>query len=460
MTPAHKTTAILILAGLVAGSAALLSKQHTSLVKTPADGMDASGLAVNARLQSTHIMQGLDETHMAVTIQAPVVDQAQVRPPVNLAVVIDRSGSMAGEKLSHAKDAARQLVNQLLPTDRVSIISYGSDVVVAFPSARATPAGKAAAFQAISAIYDNGGTNLSGGLVTGREQIEMYPEQGAVARVVLISDGQANEGIVQQDRLAQLAAETAQQGVSITTVGVGLDFDERVMTSIAVSGRGNYYFAENSFMLADMFTREFNKLGATAATRVQLTLAPMPGVDVLDTYGYPMTRSGQNTIIPVADLQSGETRKVVVRLRVNATTLGTMKLADVGVSFLPVAAVEAHNVTLAAHATVTDQQELVLAGRDIEAIRHIERARTAYTINQATVQYENGNAGAALQLIQRRREQAKSIAIDLGDNQFAAEMEQAADSVSQDFKAAPAAGSSAGKRARKANRQRAYQMLR
>jgi Ca-activated chloride channel family protein len=374
-------------------------------------------------------------------------------------VVIDRSGSMAGEKLLHAKEAARQLVSQLRPTDRVAIISYGSDVNVVYPSADATPQAKAEALQAIMAIHDDGGTNLSGGLVQGREQIALYRKKGAVERVVLISDGQANEGIVHPDGLAQLAAETAQRGVSITTVGVGLDFDERVMTRIAVSGRGNYYFAENSFMLAQMFTQELDKLGSTAATQVRLSLQAAPGVDVLEAYGYPMTRSGDSILIPVADLHSGETRKVVVRMRLNAITPGDMKVADIGVSFQPTTSPEPHALTIATHTTVTDQEALVREGRDIEAMRHIERARTAQIINEATIQYESGNAGAALQMIQRQQQQARTIAIDLGDDAFAAEMDKAADSVSEEFKAAPAAGSSDGKRARKANRKRAYDMM-
>jgi Ca-activated chloride channel family protein len=458
MNPAHKTTAILLLAGIVAGSAALLTR-HTPLRRASADAADSSGLTIQARLQSTHIMQGVGETHMAITLQAPAVDGAQARPPVNLAVVIDRSGSMSGDKLLHAKEAARQLVSQLRATDRVAIVSYGSDVTLVLPSTRATAQAKAAAFHAIAAIYDNGGTNLSGGLIQGREQIELFPEAGAVERVVLISDGQANEGIVHPDGLAQLATETAQRGVSITTVGVGLDFDERVMTRIAVSGRGNYYFAENSFALAQMFTQELDRLAATAATHVHLTLHPAPGVEVLEAYGYPMTPSGQDILIPVADLHSGESRKVVVRLRVNAASPGTMKVADIGASFRPTSSVEARSISIAAHTAVTEQERLVLEGRDIDAIRHIERARTAHVINEATIQYESGNAGAALQMIQRQQQQTRSLALDLGDGEFAAEMERAGDSVSQDFRAAPAASSSEGKRARKANRKRAYDMM-
>lgn len=459
MTPTHKTSAILLLAGLVAGSATLLSKRAPALqAVSPADVQDASGLLLQARLQSTHVLRGTSETHLAVTIQAPHNDAARVRPAVNLAVVIDRSGSMAGQKLDHAKNAAHKLIAQLRPTDRVALITYGTDVTTVFPSARATTSAKNQAYRAIDAIYDDGGTNLSGGLIAARNEIARAPERGAVDRIVLISDGLANEGIVSRDRLAQLAAETAQRGVSITTLGVGLDFDERTMTGIAVSGRGNYYFAESSTLLAQMFTNELDKLGATTATRVRLSLTPSPGIEVLEAYGYPTQREAGQLLIPIADLHSDETRKVVLRLRVDARELGEMKVADLGVSFHPTDSLSARKVTTIARTVVTSKQDVVYANRDREAIRHIERARTAKVINEATLKYEAGNVSAAKQLLQVQRKKVEEMARSLGDSQFAAEIQKTTLTVDRDFAQAPAA-SKKGKRARKANRKRAYDLM-
>ncbi len=461
MTPAHKTSAILLLAGLVAGGAALLSTASPMVTGTSAKLTDPSGLEIQARLQSSHIMLGTYETHLAVTVKAPTVDESRVRPPVNLAVVLDRSGSMSGEKLSHAKTAARQLVSQLRPTDRFSVVTYGSDVSVRFPSARATPQYKDAAYRAISAIYADGGTNLSGGLQMGHEQIIRNSESGAVERIVLISDGLANEGIVNRDELAQLAAQTAQRGVSITTVGVGLDFDEETMSNLAVRGRGNYYFAESSFRLAELFAEELHKLGATMATNVRLSLASMPGVEVLETYGYPMQREGRHVLIPIADLHSGESRKVVLRLRIDAGRAGPLKVADIGLSFRTPDSLKSRTVAVAATALVTNRENLVLEGRDAEALRHIERARTAKIINEATVQYESGNAQAARQLLIRHRQEARQLADDMGDAEFAEEIDSATEAADKDFAVAPARpASQAGKRARKANRKRAYDLFR
>ena len=461
MTPTHKTSAILVLAGLVAAGSTVLSTRGAPAVEPVAatDARDASGLLLQARLQSSHLLRGTSETHMAVTVQAPTNDAAQVRPPVNLAVVIDRSGSMAGQKLQHAKDSAKQLIAQLRPTDRFALVSYGTDVTVVARSQRAHAENKRAAYFAIERIRDDGGTNLSGGLSAGHREIARNPETGAVERIVLISDGLANEGVANRDGLAQLASQTAQQGVSITTVGVGLDFDERTMTGIAVSGRGNYYFAEKSSLLAQMFTDELSKLGATTATRVRLSLNPSSGVEVLEAYGYPMQREGAQILVPIADLHAGEVRKVVLRLRVNAAQAGNMKVADVGLAFHATDSLQRRTVSTSSHTTVTEQAQLVQDNLDRDAIRHIERARTAKVINDATVQYEAGNVAAAQQMLRAQRQQVRSLADSMGDAEFAEEIDVATESVDRDFAKAPAAKSKAGKRARKTNRKRAYDMM-
>ncbi|MCG8419380.1 MAG: VWA domain-containing protein [Proteobacteria bacterium] len=461
MTPARKTSAILLLAGLVAGSATLFTHTGSAfdpIADTPNTARDPSGLQISARMQSSHLLRGTGDSYMAVTIEAPTTEKPHNRPPVNVAIVIDRSGSMSGQKLRHAKQAARQLVNQLHPSDRVAIIAYGSDVDVAFRSARATQTTKSAAYRAIDSIYDDGGTNLSGGLLAGHDQIARNPEPASVERIVLISDGHANAGIVGFDQLALLASQTAERGISITTVGVGLDFDERMMTQIAVSGRGHYYFAESSLMLADLFRQELDKLSATVATHVQLTLSPKPGVQIADAFGYPMEHTGSQVLVPVADLHAGETRKVVLHLRVDAKTPGEMAIADIAISFRPTESLAQRTLHIAARTAVTDNRDTVLAGRDREAIRHIERARTAKAINLATERYEAGDSAGAMQVLRARRKEAQSIASSVNDAALGAELGKAADNADNAFQIAPAA-SKAGKRARKKTRAKAYRLM-
>ncbi len=463
MTPARKTTGILVLAAAVAGAALLLTsgKKSPPLARaSTAMAADTSGLSVRAYLQSSHLLVGTHEAHVAVTINAPTDPAHKMRPATNVAIVIDHSGSMAGEKLEHARQAAQRLVSQLSPRDRFAIIGYGSEVEVVFPSARATEQSKDAALAAIARMYDDGGTNLSGGLVAGRAQIQANPESDAVARIVLISDGLANEGIVDREELASLARQTTSRGISITTVGVGLDFDERTMTRIAVSGRGNYYFVESSAMLAELFATELKKLGSTTATQVRVAIAPAPGVEILEAYGYPMQVEGGRVLIPIADLHSGEQRKVVLRTRVSAEKLGAIDLGTIHVSFLPMGSHEIARATIAWRAEVTNNEQLVLDGRDPEGMRYIERALTAKAIDDATVMYEQGNQSAAMQVLEKRRAEAQVIAGELGDDDLLEEVQQATGVAGGNFAAAPAKPTSTkGKRAQKANRASAYGLM-
>jgi Ca-activated chloride channel family protein len=458
MTPARKTSAILVLACAVAAGALMLTKARAgSKIITPTTGGAAFGVQVSANLESSHVLFGTSTTHLAVTVRAPEVDGATRRPDLNLAIVLDRSGSMNGEKLDHAKAAARELVNNLSEGDRFSITVYGSEVDVVFPSARASNQAKAAAITTIDAIYDDGGTNLSGGLLAGRSQLLGNVESGAVSRVVLISDGQANEGIVNEQDLAKLAETTAQMGVSLTTVGVGLDFDEKVMTSLAVAGRGNYYFAESSHQLAELFNREFERVGATAATDVTLSIQAAPGVVIADAFGYRTRREGNRTLISIADLTSGETRKVVLRLDVAANATGSMDIADIDVAFQPVGKSDIEHVTFASRAEVTCNRTSVLNNRNGQAIRHIERARTANAINQATVLYEAGDVAAAQAVIEQRETESSAIAADMADEELDAELKGFSSKSKANFAAKPS--SSGGKKGRKSNRRDAYKLM-
>jgi Ca-activated chloride channel family protein len=381
-----------------------------------------------------------------------------VRPPVNLAVVIDRSGSMAGEKLENAKASARQLVSQLRTDDRFSIVAYGSDVTVLFASALATGANKDAAFAALASMYDDGGTNLSGGLEAGAAQIASYPMADALSRIVLISDGMANEGIILPEQLSALARSTAERGVSITTVGVGLDFDERVMTEIAVSGRGNYYFCEASTALGQMFATELESLGATVATQLRLSLTPADGVEVLDAYGYPLVREGGQTIVNVADLRAGEARKVVLRLRVTANRLGAMKLADVGLRFRAVDGGADGALVAAASANVTEDERRVLDNRDKDTTIAVEGARTAETINQAAAAYERGDVAAAQSMIRAKEAENAAVGADLKDARFDGQLNGYLGKASATFAKPAAPGSAEMKRATKGSRKQAYDM--
>ncbi|MBL4632592.1 MAG: VWA domain-containing protein [Kofleriaceae bacterium] len=461
MTPALKTTSILALAAALSVAALALSQAgppqavaHNNTSRSASSGV----ISLHSQLASEHVLQGSHDSYLAVTLRAPA-HVGQFRPDVDIAVVIDRSGSMDGEKLAQAKLAARQLITNLHQNDRFTLIAYGTDVDVLVPSTQANDSAKAAAMDTISSIYTDGGTNLSGGLEAAKAQlVRLSRDPSRVQRIVLISDGQANEGIIAPKQLARLAASASSQGVSITTVGIGLDFDEKSMTSIAVAGGGNYYFAESASMLAEMFDTELRKLGATVATQIRLQLKIADHVQLQEIIGHSMVREGDTWIVSVPDMHAGETRKVVLSLRVDASGTGAMPIAMITASFVDTVAGERGSAQNELFAAITSDVNVVNQTRNSETNRLIERALTAQAIDKATILYEQGHSADARKLVRERTLSAQKQAMELDDAEFAAEMGDAQQAINMNFAQAPAK-STGGKRARKKNRNAAYIMM-
>lgn len=451
MLTAHRvrTSFVLGAAGATVVAALLLTANTNNDVRHPEVTSTADdGLQLKAELTTSRILAGAHDQNLAVSITAPKGQRTQ-RPPLSLAVVIDRSGSMNGEPMENAKQAASRLIGQLDPADAFTVISYSSGDQVVMPMSRATDANKSAARAAIARIYDDGGTCISCGLVRGSSELERTPIGDGLRRIVLISDGQANEGIWDRDELAQLAADTAARGVSISAVGVGLDFDEVTMQRIAGVGRGNYYFVEDTANLTAMFQRELGGLSETVASDVQLVLQDGQGVRIEEAYGYPMTRTGSSVIIPIADLRAGETRKVVLRVHVAAATTGPRIVSTVHLGWRRVSDGVQRNAKTTARVTVVNDAREVAASVVAWAAQATEEALSARALEEATTVYETQGYEAAKQVIDRRMEQVNQNGY-VGA-QSRAKIEAASTKAVESFRAAKPS-------AKKSAREDAYQL--
>ena len=380
------------------------------------DGTDGTdGIELSARLASRRILSGAQQQNVAVTIttaSAPA-DLALGRPPLSLAIVIDRSGSMNGAPIENARAAALSMLRQLDSRDAFAVVSYSSGASTELAMQRATETNKAAARAAIETIDANGGTCISCGLEAGAAEVARSPVTGGVRRMLLISDGQANAGIYDRDELAGLDARIAAGGVSISTVGVGLDFDEATMRRLAEVGRGNYYFAEDSVGLPTMFGHELGTLSQTIASDVQLRVTELPGVHIEEVYGYPMTRSADGVVVPVADLRAGETRKVVLRISVAART-GELDLIRLALGWRRVSDGAAGAAHAVAAVDVVDDPAAVAASVDPAAVQAIEPALSARAIEEAAAAYDRGGVPAAREILDRRARAVRANAAYLG----------------------------------------------
>lgn len=411
------------------------------------------GLQISARLASNRILPIEQDQHLVITVRAPDATQvARSRPPVALAIVIDRSGSMHGEPIRNAKAAALSVLRQLGPSDAFTVVTYSSASEVVLPIQVASEANKAAARAAIETIDDDGGTCISCGLDSAAAEVARAPIRDGVQRLLVISDGQANEGVYDRDELAAVAASHAAHGTSISTVGVGLDFDERTMRRLAEVGRGNYYFVEDTVALSTMFAQELEALGAVIAADVRVGVTPSPGVRVVEAYGYPMTRSGDGVVVPIADLRAGETRKLVLHLHVAAPASDAFELARIDASWRDVALATRGNATAAATAQLERDPDAIAAATDPVTVQAIEEALSARALDEAAAAYDKEGVTGAQRVLQRRVHDVRAKAKYLPKPALE-KLESAADDASGAFATAPA-------KAKKAASVNAYKLAR
>ncbi len=233
---------------------------------------------------------GIVKMELVIEGDAPLTDKAAPRVPTDLVVVLDRSGSMSGVPITNAKAAIRNLIARLGPDDRFSLVSYSSDARKDIALTRASASAKRRWDSILGGIVAAGGTNMSSGIDLANAAAEGR-EQGHAARVVLLSDGHANEGDDSHSGLRARAARAIPGEWVFSAVGVGDGFDEQLMTSLADAGTGNFYYVQRSDDLGAVFEGEFASARETLASALRVTVKTADGVRVVDAAGYPLSSS-------------------------------------------------------------------------------------------------------------------------------------------------------------------------
>ncbi len=252
--------------------------------------------------------------------------------PLNLALVIDKSGSMRGQKIQYAKAALKQIVNGLQPADVLALINYDHHVEVLFP---ATPViDKTAIYSAIQRLTAGGNSALYSGVERGAKEVRNFLSQDRVNRIILLSDGLANIGPDTPAELGQLGTELGRERIAVTTIGLGLGYHEDLLTQLASHSDGNHAFVEKIDELTTIFNHELNDLWSVVAQTVTVNIVGVNNVKPLRVLGRAATIEHDAVIISLNQLYREQEKYILLELQIPATPIPARHLlATVEVSY-------------------------------------------------------------------------------------------------------------------------------
>lgn len=327
-----------------------------------------------------------------IRITPPELDSTRFRSPLNLSLVLDRSGSMGGQKMVNARNAAMFCVDQMLATDRLSVVAFDEQIDVLFPSEPVS--NKHSMKDLISRIEARGSTALHEAWVRGGLAVSEKLVDGGINRVILITDGQANVGLTTTDEIVSQALGLYQRGVSTSTIGIGDDFNEDLLMPMAHSAGGNAWHVVEADDMKRIFQIELEGLVAQYAHTVSLSLIPADGVRIADQLNdFELTETGRYRL---PDLQSGSPLEVVVQLKVGPQEFGSsLRLLDLRLGFTPQDAKAAEVVKESHTVEFVSQREVDALATNFEVVKAVQFLMNARARNEAMRLIDQGQFSQA-----------------------------------------------------------------
>ncbi len=363
---------------------------------------EGGAVSMTGKLSGAYVQKGLSEAFAWLELKARAPEAGQ-RVPVSLALVLDRSGSMGGRKLMDAQRAATELVQRLTPEDRLAFIDYGTDVRV-HPSRRMTPEAREELLALIAALRDDGSTNMSGALDAAADALRPHMREYRVSRAILLSDGQPTTGLTHDADLFEQVRRLRRDGITVSALGVGRDYEVLLMRGMAEQGGGFSGFIDDSSRLAEVFSRELDQATSTVARMVELRLDVPQEVLHLEVMGMASFREGNVLKVPLYDLAGAQSVRVVAKLslRTDASS-GALPLLNARLHYMDVARDMPAETALALSAEVTDDVARVRAHLDRDVRIHATRALGTQQMVAAAEEMKRGNKAKARSLLDNAR---------------------------------------------------------
>lgn len=298
-----------------------------------AGSLAANQVKLNVAMANPFLEAGQKQTaFFKIGLTGFEMEKASDRTPVNVAIVLDKSGSMSGQKIEHAKQAAIQAVDRLGTEDIVSVIAYDHTVSVLVPATKVSD--KNAIKARIRKLQSGGNTALFAGVSKGAAELRKFLDKDRVNRVILLSDGKANSGPSSPKALGDLGASLIKEGISVTTLGLGEGYNEDLMDQLARRSDGNHTFIESPAQLAKIFNAEFEDILSVVAQEVAIEVKCADGIRPVRVLNREAEISGQQIVTHLNQLYSRQEKYLLVEVEVPSTKAErTREVADVSVSY-------------------------------------------------------------------------------------------------------------------------------
>ena len=311
-------------ADVVPDGKSVLASSPTELARfTDGKTLTVEGRVGNARLART----SSGETFISLEVRAADGVAARNAAPVNLSLVIDRSGSMKGTRIRNAISGAVGAVERLNDGDVVSVVTFDTQTQVVVPTTTIEPGARSRINAAIRGIGLGGDTCISCGIEEGMRLLAQT--SGKVNRIILLSDGDANHGVRDVPGFRGIAQRAQGRGVSVTTIGVDVEYNEKIMAAIAQDSNGRHYFVADDSGLARVFEEEALSLTRAVASNAEVAVELAPGVELDRVFDRSFRRAGNQIIVPLGTFAGPDVKTVLLKVRVPHDREGAVAVAGV-----------------------------------------------------------------------------------------------------------------------------------
>lgn len=356
---------------------------------------------INAKLDFNLVAVDQGETvNLLLEVDAPGLPGDRRRDPARLQVVLDRSGSMDGGRLTAALEAIERLVGRLHADDVFGLVVFDNTVRVAVPSG---PVGDGSAVRdALWRIVPGGMTNLSGGLLRGIQECQRA-SAGQATTLVLLSDGHANEGVIDHEQLGEFASGAARSGITISTIGIGRGYDEDLLEAISRGGRGNAHFAANGDEAGAHLASEVDGLLEQVAQAVNLTVRPGDQVSQVRLFNdLPVSQIPDGFMVELGELVADETRRLLFEVDVpDIAVLGPAEVCSIELRWVDTGTMKSKIATIPVNVNVVPGDQAAGRVRDSEVETELNFQRVQKDKQRAAEDLARGDWASARARLRR-----------------------------------------------------------